>query len=57
MPVFTGYHRNGGYAEYAIAPEAFAYPLPPSFSDAEAAPLLCAGGVGYRSLMLTGLVV
>lgn len=49
-PAFTGYHRNGGYAEYAIAPEAFAYPLPPSFSDADAAPLLCAGIIGFRAL-------
>jgi len=55
MPVFTGYHRNGGYAEYAIAPEAFAYPLPPSFSDAEAAPLLCAGIIGFRALLRADL--
>ena len=49
-PLFTGYHRDGGFAEYAVAPEAFAYFLPPAFPDAEAAPLLCAGIIGYRAL-------
>lgn len=49
-PLFTGYHRDGGFAEYAVAPEAFAYPMPGAFSDAEAAPLLCAGIIGYRAL-------
>jgi propanol-preferring alcohol dehydrogenase len=48
--LFTGYHRDGGFAEYAVVPEAFAYALPPAFSDAEAAPLLCAGIIGYRAL-------
>jgi len=48
----TGRDVNGGYAEYMTAAEAYAYPIPPGFSDAEAAPLLCAGGVGYRSLRL-----
>ena len=47
---FTGMHANGGYAEYTIVRESFAYPIPETFSDAEAAPLLCAGVVGYRSL-------
>jgi len=47
---FTGYHRNGGYAEYLVAPAGFAYPIPPAFSDEEAAPLLCAGIIGYRAL-------
>jgi propanol-preferring alcohol dehydrogenase len=47
---FTGYHADGGYAEYAIAPEAFCYGIPPPFSDVEAAPLLCAGIIGYRAL-------
>jgi len=47
---FTGYHADGGYAEYAIVPEDFAYSIPPQFSDVEAAPLLCAGIVGYRAL-------
>jgi alcohol dehydrogenase, propanol-preferring len=46
---FTGYHADGGYAQYAIAPEAFCYGIPPGFSDIEAAPLLCAGIIGYRS--------
>ncbi len=49
-PLFTGYHRDGGFAEYAVVPEAFAYPLPPAFRDAEAAPLLCAGIIGFRAL-------
>ncbi|HSL91584.1 MAG TPA: zinc-dependent alcohol dehydrogenase family protein [Candidatus Limnocylindrales bacterium] len=48
--LFTGYHRDGGFAEYAVVPEAFAYSLPGAFSDAEAAPLLCAGIIGYRAL-------
>jgi len=49
-PQFTGYHRDGGFAEYAIVPELFAYPIPGAFPDAEAAPLLCAGIIGYRAL-------
>ncbi len=51
----TGRDANGGYAEYMTVPQAFAYPIPPVFSDAEAAPLLCAGAIGYRSLRLTNL--
>lgn len=51
----TGRDANGGYAEYMTVPEDFAYPIPQVFSDAEAAPLLCAGAIGYRSLRLTGL--
>ncbi len=47
---YTGYHADGGYAEYATVPEAFAYDLPDSFDDASGAPLLCAGLVGYRAL-------
>jgi len=47
---FTGYHEDGGYAEYAVAPEDFAYRIPDGFDDVSAAPLLCAGIVGYRSL-------
>ena len=50
---FTGYHVNGGYAEYAAASEKFAYPIPQKFSDIKAAPLLCAGIIGYRSLGLS----
>jgi propanol-preferring alcohol dehydrogenase len=55
LATFTGYHVDGGYAEYAIVPEAFAYPIPPIFSDDEAAPLLCAGIIGYRALRLSGV--
>jgi propanol-preferring alcohol dehydrogenase len=51
----TGRDADGGYAEYTTVPEAFAYPIPEAFSDAEAAPLLCAGAIGYRSLRLSGL--
>ena len=50
---FTGYTVDGGYAEYAIAPAGFVYPLPSVFSDDEAAPLLCAGIIGYRALRLS----
>lgn len=52
---FTGYTADGGYAEYMTVPQDFAVPIPDRFSDEEAAPLLCAGIVGYRSLRLTGL--
>ena len=48
--LFTGYHADGGYAEYAVVPEDFAYPIPEIFSDAEAAPLLCAGIVSFHAL-------
>jgi propanol-preferring alcohol dehydrogenase len=51
----TGRDVNGGYAEFMTVPEAFVYDVPGAFSDAEAAPLLCAGAIGYRSLRLTGL--
>ena len=51
----TGRDVNGGYAEYMTVPQAYAYPIPDVFSDSEAAPLLCAGGVGYRSLRLAGI--
>jgi propanol-preferring alcohol dehydrogenase len=51
----TGRDAHGGYAEYMTVPEAFAYPIPDALSDLEAAPLLCAGAIGYRSLRLTGL--
>src|SRR5262249_42621699 len=47
---FTGYHENGGYAEFAVAPEAYVYPIPHKLSDREAAPLLCSGIIGYRAL-------
>jgi alcohol dehydrogenase, propanol-preferring len=52
---FTGWTVDGGYAEFARVPAAFAYPLPEGFADLQAAPLLCAGIIGYRSLRLTGL--
>ncbi len=52
---FTGFHADGGYAEAMVAPAAFAYPLPGNFSDLEAAPLLCAGVIGYRALKLSNL--
>jgi propanol-preferring alcohol dehydrogenase len=51
----TGRDVDGGYAEFTVVPENYAYAIPAVFSDTEAAPLLCAGGVGYRSLMLTGI--
>jgi alcohol dehydrogenase, propanol-preferring len=51
---FTGFHRDGGYAEYALADERFCFALPPAFGDAEAAPLLCAGLIGYRALAMAG---
>jgi len=47
---FTGYDFHGGYAEWMVADERFAYPIPDTFSDVQAAPLLCAGIIGYRSL-------
>lgn len=50
---FTGLHADGGFAEYMVADQRFAYPIPAVFSDVEAAPLLCAGVVGYRSLRLS----
>jgi len=51
----TGRDANGGYAQYMIVREGFAYPIPTIFTDVEAAPLLCAGAIGYRSMKLTGL--
>lgn len=51
--LFTGYDLNGGYAEYAVADESFCFPIPESFSDLQAAPLLCAGLIGYRSYRMT----
>jgi propanol-preferring alcohol dehydrogenase len=51
----TGCHANGGYSEYTVVSEDFAYPIPDIFSDSEAAPLLCAGAIGYRALRLTNL--
>jgi propanol-preferring alcohol dehydrogenase len=51
---FTGYQINGGYTEYAVADQRYVLPLPAGYGDAEAAPLLCAGLIGYRSLVLAG---
>ena len=51
----TGCHADGGYAEYTVVSEDFAYPIPDRFSDSAAAPLLCAGAIGYRALRLTNL--
>ena len=48
--IFSGYHVHGGFAEYALVSEKFAYPIPSIFADEEAAPLLCAGIIGYRAL-------
>jgi propanol-preferring alcohol dehydrogenase len=52
--LFTGYTLDGGYAEYTVADHRFCFPIPAGYSDAEAAPLLCAGLIGYRSLVKTG---
>src|ERR1039457_4912793 len=54
-PVFTGYTVNGGYAEYALARADFVFPLPPALDDLHAAPLLCAGIIGFRSLRVAGV--
>ena len=51
---FTGYTLDGGYAEFAVADERFCFPIPENYSDAEAAPLLCAGLIGYRCLVKAG---
>ena len=54
-PEFTGYTVDGGFAEYTVAPEKFVYPIPEGFGDLQAAPLLCAGIIGFRSLRLSGV--
>jgi alcohol dehydrogenase, propanol-preferring len=54
-PAFTGYTVDGGYAEYAVAPQDFVYSLPEPLSDEQAAPLLCAGIIGFRCLRLSGV--
>jgi propanol-preferring alcohol dehydrogenase len=51
---FTGYHLDGGYAEYVVADARYCFPLPEAYSDAQAAPLLCAGLIGYRALSMAG---
>ena len=55
QPTFTGYSVDGGYAEYAVASEDFIYAIPEQFPDEQAAPLLCAGIIGFRSLRLSGI--
>jgi alcohol dehydrogenase, propanol-preferring len=52
---FTGWHADGGYADYAVVDEEYAYAIPPVFDDVQAAPLLCAGIIGYRALKLTAV--
>ena len=54
-PAFTGWTVDGGYAEYALAEESFVYPIPEGFDDLKAAPLLCAGIIGFRALRLSGI--
>lgn len=54
-PMFTGYDADGGFAEYTIVEEDFAYPLPENYTDREVAPLLCAGVIGYQAFKATGL--
>src|SRR4029077_14919894 len=54
-PVFTGYSADGGYAEWIVAAEDFVYAIPEGFADEQAAPLLCAGLIGFRSLRLSGI--
>ena len=54
-PLFTGYTVNGGYAEHIVAPEDFVYAIPEGFPDEQAAPLLCAGIIGFRCLRLSGV--
>jgi propanol-preferring alcohol dehydrogenase len=51
---FTGYDRDGGFAEYTVADERFCFPLPDAYAELDVAPLLCSGLIGYRSLRLTG---
>jgi propanol-preferring alcohol dehydrogenase len=53
--LFTGYHVDGGYAEYVLAQGTFVYPLPAQLTDEETAPLLCAGIIGYRAFQLSGI--
>ena len=53
---FTGYHRDGSYADYTIADARFCFPLPATYDDVHAAPLLCAGLIGHRALPGIGRV-
>jgi alcohol dehydrogenase, propanol-preferring len=56
-PTFTGYSVDGGFAEYTVANEKFCFPIPPDFGDIQAAPLLCAGLIGYRTYRMAGDMV
>jgi len=56
-PIFTGYQVDGGFAEYTVADERFCFRIPDSYTDAEAAPLLCAGLIGYRTYRMAGEIV
>ena len=51
---FTGYHVNGGYADYTVADERYCVAIPDEYADADAAPLLCAGLIGFRALDAAG---
>ena len=53
-PTFTGYRKDGGYAEYTVANEEFCFLIPPGYADSQAAPLLCAGLIGFRAYRMTG---
>jgi propanol-preferring alcohol dehydrogenase len=53
-PLFTGYNLDGGYAQYAVVDQRYGFPLPEAYGDVEAAPLLCAGLIGYRTYRLAG---
>ena len=53
-PLFTGFTRDGGFATHAVADAAYCFPIPDAFGDVEAAPMLCAGLIGYRALKLAG---
>src|SRR5439155_6261725 len=54
FPSFTGFTRDGGYASHCVADARYCFPIPALYSDAEAAPLLCAGLIGHRSLVMAG---
>ena len=54
QPTFTGYNIDGGFAEYTLADERFCFPLPPTYTNVEVAPLLCAGLIGYRTYRMAG---
>ena len=56
-PRFTGYQIDGGYAQYTVADARYVFPIPEGYGDAEAAPLFCAGLIGYRSFKMTGEAV